>query len=67
MSSISTDRRSRLLTLDEVAQRLGVSKRTVQRKVYSGQLPALRLGGGHAPVRVDEAELEAWLYSEAGS
>jgi excisionase family DNA binding protein len=29
----------RLLTLDEVAERLGVSRRTVQRKVAQGEIP----------------------------
>ena len=39
MSSVDTERPSPLLTLAEVAKRLGLSKRTVQRKVHSGELP----------------------------
>jgi excisionase family DNA binding protein len=35
----------RLLSLTEVAERLGVSRRTVERKVRAGELPALQLGG----------------------
>jgi excisionase family DNA binding protein len=61
MSLIDVQRR--LLTIDEVAQRLGVSRRTVQRKIAAGELPALGLGGRRSPVRIDEAELEAWLYA----
>lgn len=63
MSSIDVQRR--LLTLDEVSARLGVSRRTVERKIAAGEIPALRLGGARSPLRVDEAELEAWLYEES--
>jgi excisionase family DNA binding protein len=55
---------TRLLTLAEVARRLSVSRATVYRMVYDGRLPAVRLGGRGAPLRVDEAELERWLYAE---
>jgi excisionase family DNA binding protein len=53
-----------LLTLDQVAERLGVSRRTVERKIAAGEIPALRLGGARSPLRIDEAELEAWLYAQ---
>jgi excisionase family DNA binding protein len=64
MSANVAQRHGQLLTLEQVAQRLGVSKRTVQRKVYDGVLPALRLGGHRSPIRVDERELESWLYRQ---
>jgi DNA binding domain, excisionase family len=36
--------RDRLYSLDELAGALGLSVRTLQRLVYSGDLPAVRLG-----------------------
>jgi excisionase family DNA binding protein len=57
-----SDVQSRLLTIDAVAERLGVSRRTVERKIAAGEIPALQLGGRRSPIRIDERELEAWLY-----
>jgi excisionase family DNA binding protein len=64
MSSISTER---LLTLDEVAARLGLKRRTVLSKIRRGQLPAYQLGGKGSAIRVDPAELERWLQSPPGA
>jgi DNA binding domain, excisionase family len=36
--------RDRLYSLDELAEALSLSVRTLQRLVYSGDLPAVRLG-----------------------
>ena len=33
--------------------------------VYDGRIPAVRLGGLGTGLRVDERELEDWLYREA--
>jgi len=63
MSLIDVQRR--LLTVDDVAERLGVSRRTVERKIARGELPAFQLGGPRLPVRVDERELEEWLTGAA--
>jgi excisionase family DNA binding protein len=62
MSLVDVQRR--LLTLDQVAERLGVTRRTVERKVAQGVIPALQLGGPRTPIRVDERELEEWLYRD---
>jgi excisionase family DNA binding protein len=59
-----TDVAPRLLTINDVAQLLGVSQRTVQRWVSDGRLPAIQLGGRRAPVRVDAAGLRQWLEEE---
>jgi excisionase family DNA binding protein len=57
-----------LLRVPEVAERLRVSPEVVRRKIRSGELPGLRLGSGRrAPLRVDRAELDAWLYREQES
>jgi excisionase family DNA binding protein len=47
----------------EVAERLRVSQKTVPRLIETGELPAVRLGRKGA-IRVDEAELEAFLYGD---
>jgi excisionase family DNA binding protein len=55
----------KLLTVDQVADRLQVSKWSVYRRVAAGELPAVKLGDGpRAPIRIDLGELVAWLYSE---
>jgi excisionase family DNA binding protein len=48
----------------EVAQRLDVDPSTVYRLVQRGLLPAMQIGGRGHTVRIDEGELEAWLYDE---
>ncbi len=53
----------RLLRLAEVAERLGVSYRTVQAWVASGRLKVVRLS--RRVVRVDPVELARWI-AEAG-
>jgi excisionase family DNA binding protein len=55
-------RETSLLSVAQVAERLNVSRLTVYRRIWSGQLPALRIGERGAPLRVDETELETWLY-----
>jgi excisionase family DNA binding protein len=64
MSLIDIQRR--LLTIDEVAARLGVTRRTVERKIQRGEIPALQLGGPRTAIRirVPADELERWLDSE---
>ena len=55
----------RLLTVHQVARRLRLSEVTVRRKIASGELPSVQLGGRYAPLRVDEDELRAWLSEHA--
>jgi excisionase family DNA binding protein len=43
MSIVDVQRRP--LTIDKVAECLGVTRRTVERKIRAGELPALQLGG----------------------
>ena len=51
-----------LLTVDEVAERLRISKSSVYRRIEAGELPAVRLGTrARAPLRVHARELEHWL------
>jgi excisionase family DNA binding protein len=51
-----------LLSVRDVAERLGVTTKTVRRKIARGQIPAVQLGGPGSELRVDERELNEWLY-----
>ena len=53
----------RLLAAREVADRLGVTPRTVLRWTRRGDLPAVRLPGG--ALRYNEHQLDAWLTERA--
>ena len=61
MSTVATPK---LLTLDEVAERLSVHRATAYRMVRDGRLPAVQLGRRGNALRVDERELDAWLFAE---
>jgi excisionase family DNA binding protein len=60
-----SDLQRRLLTLDAVAERLGYSRRTVERKVAAGEIPSLQLGGKGSAIRIDALELSEWLYRDS--
>jgi excisionase family DNA binding protein len=47
--------------LDEVAERLQVSKRSIARWVEAGALPVIRLSAQKGSVRVAESDLRAFL------
>jgi len=52
-----------LLTVPEVARRLGQSRQTIYRKIAAGELPAVRLGlSPNASIRVPAGELEDFIY-----
>ena len=55
---------TRLVTVHEVAARLGQTEQTIRRKVRAGELPGVRIGQGpRAPLRVPSGFLDAWLYA----
>jgi len=59
----TTDQR-RLLTIREVMARLDQSEAAVRRHIRAGRLAAVQLGGkGHA-IRIDERDLEAFVYGD---
>lgn len=58
--------RHRLLTLKEAATFTGLHPDTLWRKVRRGEVPAIQLGGRGTSIRIDERELERWLYSRPG-
>jgi excisionase family DNA binding protein len=55
------DESQKPLTVAEVAQRLRVSKGTVYKLVRTGVIPTVQLGGPGSSLRIDSAELQAWL------
>jgi excisionase family DNA binding protein len=61
---LTNARRSQLLTVKETASRLGYHPRTVRRKIERGEIPAVQLGGKGSAVRVDERDLDRWLYQD---
>jgi excisionase family DNA binding protein len=52
------------LTVAEVAAELVCSEPTVRRRIWAGEIPAVRLGGPGSGVRVPRAGPGAWLWSE---
>jgi excisionase family DNA binding protein len=59
-------RETSLLSVAQVARRLNVSKPTLYRRIWEGQIPAVRVGDQVGPLRVREDELERWLYGDPG-
>lgn len=58
--------KDRLLTLEEVAERLNISLRTARGLTYRiggnpPQLPSLKVGTGQGATRVEESQLEAFV------
>jgi excisionase family DNA binding protein len=51
---------SKKLTLDQAADELGTSLRTVRRLVSTGQLPAVKVGNSRL-IRVDRDDLDKLL------
>ena len=44
------------LSLDQAAERLNVSKRTIRRAIAAGELPAYRMGQRVVRVKADDVE-----------
>ena len=52
-------------TLDEVAERMQITKRTVQRLIKAGKLKSINLGVGKRPViRVWQKELDRFVSEQ---
>ncbi len=54
-------RHDRLLTVASVAERLGVSPKTVRRELTSGALECVRVGPAGLSIRVTEQALAVYL------
>lgn len=53
---------SRLLNVDELAQYLGMTDRSIRHMVYRRQIPFVRLGAKR--LRFDLAEINAWIDAQ---
>ena len=51
-----------LLTIEEAAERLKVSKRTIRRYISAGRLPAIRVT--RKTVRIDDADIAQLLRGD---
>jgi len=49
--------REEFLTVDELAAEWRQHRATIYRKVAAGEIPAIRLGGGSAALRIPRSEL----------
>ena len=49
----------RLLTVKEAAARATLVESTIRRKIATGEIPAVQVGGKGCPLRVDADELDA--------
>jgi excisionase family DNA binding protein len=58
----NTDGSIKLLTLNEAASILKISKRTLHRMIKNGQIPATKIGGQW---RILESRFEEWVQEEA--
>jgi excisionase family DNA binding protein len=45
---------------DQAAERLGLSRRTVERKIEQGAIPAFQPGGTGTAIRIDEGARYSW-------
>lgn len=61
---MATESNRTMLTVRDVAARLNVSPGCVYRLVSLGVLPHIRIGAGRGTIRVDEADLAAFVERE---
>lgn len=59
----TNDRSKTLLTVKEVAARLGVSVSTIYSLVAAGELPAHRIGVGRGTLRIRVTAIQSYLDS----
>lgn len=57
-------REPELISIPHAARIASVSRVHVWRLVRDGEIPAVRVGNDHGPVRIPREEFEAWLYSD---
>jgi excisionase family DNA binding protein len=50
-----------LLTVAEVGAALGISAEGARRRIHSGDIPAIRLGGGNSHLRVRRGDLARYI------
>ncbi len=55
------------LTVDEVAALTRMSESSVRRKIRSGEIAAVQLGGRKSPLRIPSSALAGWMYDTTRS
>jgi excisionase family DNA binding protein len=61
---MAADGTDRLLTVDEVAERLRANPETIRRWLRAGKLRGVRPGGTKLGYRVTEADLQAFIVGK---
>lgn len=61
MATESEVRAQGLINIPAAAAQLGIGISTLRRKINDGVVPAYRIGGPGTAIRLDPAELDAWL------
>jgi excisionase family DNA binding protein len=56
-----------LISVREAAEIANVSRVHVWRLIQRGEIPAVRVGEGHGPIRVDREAFLTWLFGVAAS
>ena len=54
-----------LLSVADAAERIGVSERTIHRWIREDGLPKLQPSGPHGAIRIDPADLRAFLARDS--
>jgi excisionase family DNA binding protein len=62
--SAEDNQASQLLSVEEVCEVLGMGKSWVYRKIRSGDIPSVKLGGS---IKVDRADLDRYLKNHQRS
>jgi excisionase family DNA binding protein len=65
MTAIQEKQETRFLTVREAAAALRVSPAHIYRLIDRRVVPAVRVGDGAGPLRIDRDELEAWLHEQS--
>ncbi len=64
---IGDDHPHEFLTVDEVVELTRLSESSVRRKIASGEIAAVQLGGRKSPLRIPSGALAGWLYDATRS
>jgi excisionase family DNA binding protein len=55
------EKKDRLLTVNQVARKLGFLPRQIYMIIKKGDIPCVRIGLGRGVIRVKESDLEAYI------
>jgi excisionase family DNA binding protein len=64
MENVETQESPELISIREAAQLANVSRPHMWRLVDRGEVPAVRIGEGHGPLRIERRAFLAWLYGQ---